>query len=131
VLEYLFRDLIKDAIPTPVSPPESITIEIPDDHPKAQQLRELAKVLASQQRLPSGVMIKKLARPGATDEFIDFLREFGVDPDEVREIVRSHQPAAKLDPAKVLNFTRNVVGAQQLLRALSEGHPDAKRDTGL
>jgi hypothetical protein len=76
----------------PTGPPASMSINIPVDHPKAAQLVRLARALAYRQQLPGGVMVEKLMRPGATEEFLDALRAFGVDVDEIKETIRPLPP---------------------------------------
>lgn len=76
----------------PVNPNTSISISIPVDHPNAEKLVKLAQLLASRQELPGGIVVEKLLRPGAVDEFLDALRPFGVDVEQIRESFKM-QPA--------------------------------------
>lgn len=51
-------------------------IKIPRDHPRAAKILELAQRLATRQKLASGLVVEKLARPEADLEFLAAIGEF-------------------------------------------------------
>lgn len=53
----------------------TISITIPGDHPKAQQLRQLAAELAHYRRLASGLEINRRYLPGSEERLKDLLRD--------------------------------------------------------
>lgn len=104
-------DAILAALLTPAPSAASqtpVTISIPSDHPQAEKIRKLAAALASRRRLPSGLELQSIAKPGAADEFLDALREVGVDVDAVKERLRPAPPSPTLPVEALLHLSRNV-----------------------
>lgn len=95
----LLELLKKFSEPSPPSgPPKTIRLEIPRDHPKAAALVKLAGQLAEQQQLQSGLIVKRLARPGAVEALLEFIeREFGYAKEEVFAELSLSPPAGKID----------------------------------
>jgi hypothetical protein len=83
-LSEIVGSAVRGTMPAP-APTGPVKIEIPLDHPKAQYILKLAATLATQQQLPSGIVINKLLRPGAEEEFLGALREMGIDVDQIKE----------------------------------------------
>lgn len=131
MINLLLQEIIKGAVPKPGAPNEPVVIEIPSDHPKAEKLLTLARALASQQRLPGGIHVKKLMKPGAADEFIEFLRELGVDPDEIRSAVSSRQATPVIDPMQLMELSRNADRARELISALEDGRAKPSEELGI
>jgi hypothetical protein len=91
------------------TPGESVTvnIDIPGDHPKAPAFLRMVAALRTSTRLPSGLEVKGLERPGAVEEFFDALRE--IDPGAVefaKERLGIGVKKAGLDQDKLIQLTR-------------------------
>jgi hypothetical protein len=67
-----------------------LRISIPTSHPRAQKLWRLACALASAQKLDNGIVVQRVAQPGATDDVLPLLRELvpGID-DMIQELLRA------------------------------------------
>ena len=72
------NELLQEAAHIQGPPPNEVVVTIPADHPQARALRELAEKLASEVRLDSGIVVKRLMLPGADIEMLNALR--GVAP---------------------------------------------------
>lgn len=75
--------------------PVTMKFEIPSNHPQAAKIRALAQRLACESELPSGVRVKKLAVPGAADEFLEALKPV-VGSDVVDEAKERLRPVPKI-----------------------------------
>jgi hypothetical protein len=86
------------------STPVTVSFEIPSNHPQAAKIRALAKHLACESELASGIRVKKLAIPGAAEEFMDALKPVvGSDTiDDVKERLRPTPLLPKLPPQDAL-----------------------------
>jgi hypothetical protein len=90
MIDPIALGLVKDFLSSNKSePPREVKLSIPRNHPKIESLIRLAKALATREVLPSGIVVEKLARPGACEEFIAALSELGIDVDALKESLKS------------------------------------------
>lgn len=105
-------------------PCAQISISIPKTHPKAESLINLAKLLATQQTLKSGVIINKGANDESISIFLKALRECGVDTDALLADLKKQQLDSISKVVRETPIADNPgIGAHLLLGALDEGMP--------
>lgn len=99
----------------------SVTIRLPSTHPAAPMLRDLFKTLATNERTPGGIYIKR-SEPsnGRLRQFISALRDVladeGVDLDELAGTVLKHRKPRSMtdlmtDPRSMATLFMTVFGA--------------------
>ncbi len=69
------------------APATNVTIRIPRDHPQAEALLELVRVLSDEYYTPTGLTVKRPTIPGAEDALLVALRRIGAPVDEILEKV--------------------------------------------
>lgn len=117
--------LVKGLRPAPGSKGRlAVKISIPDDHPMAKELLELATLLANRQELASGLKIVRPGVPNADDRMLVLLERMGVPTAQILKDVGAAAPGT--DPLMTLGLglvhaAAAITGTPQVdLAALAE-----------
>lgn len=93
-----------------------VRISIPTDHPKYEAILRLARLLASEQRLASGIHVKKIEIPGALEEFLRALRAVVPQLDDMLEKLAAARPELRnptmLDLLKIAGTALPILAAE-------------------
>ena len=85
MFDKIANELINEFMRPKKPGPRQIVVQIPKKHPRAEALMRLARALATRETLESGVIVDHFAGNKDADlEFIEALREFGVDVDRIK-----------------------------------------------
>lgn len=93
---------------------QQVVVRIPKTHPKAAAIAKLARSLATREEYASGFVRERIAQPGAFDEFMDALKELGIDTDRIRAAINVPAP----DPLDPRHFISIAQHASKILPAL-------------
>lgn len=85
--EELMRAVLELAMPPRTLRPkqDQITVTIKENHPKYNSIKKLLRSLATREEFKGGLIAQHRAIPGAFDEFMEALRELGIDVDRIKE----------------------------------------------
>jgi hypothetical protein len=93
--------------------PQKITIGIPADHPKAEALRKLFDLLATEVRMPSGVVVSRTPVPGAEEEILNAIADFGVPVHDLIRRAGLDRPTKELTRDMGLGLLGALAGGMQ------------------